>query len=150
MARSDDFYLLGTVPVENFGNAWEALKGFLVPAFRAAKNTDPFILRWLAVAGVASLWAVYRINPLEPKGAFFTEIIEDVDGRRIMFGHTMSGSDLRRWAHLAQGAVEAEARKRNCCAVQIMGRRGLLRIYPGYRIVGEARPGEWLFERVLA
>jgi|WetSurMetagenome_2_1015567.scaffolds.fasta_scaffold00224_45 hypothetical protein len=148
MAHSGDFYLLGVVPIENFAATWDAFNDLLIPAFCAAKNTDPCDLRLKAAAGTAHLWAVFNINPVAPVGVFFTELVEK-GGRRIMCGHTMSGRGLRRWAHLAQGAVEHEARKRNCDVVQVMGRRALLRVWRGYTIVGEARPGEMLFEKAL-
>jgi hypothetical protein len=148
MARLGDFYLLGVVPLENFAATWDAFSDLLIPAFTVAKNTDPYDLRLKAAAGTAQLWAVFNINPVAPVGVFFTELVE-MDGRRIMCGHTMGGRGLRRWAHLAQGAVEHEARKQKCDAVQVMGRRALLRVWLGYSIVGEAHPGEMLFEKAL-
>jgi hypothetical protein len=149
MAHSAEFYLLGTVPIANFSAAWDTFRELLIPAFAAARNTDPHTLRLQAVAGIADLWTVFRIRPtVLPAGVFFTEVIE-IDNRRVLCAHTMSARNLRSWARVAQTAVETEARRRKCSVVQLMGRRGLLRIYSGYSIVGEARPGELLFEKVL-
>jgi hypothetical protein len=148
MPPSDEVYLLAVIPPERYGAAWDMFSDLLQAAFTAARNTDPQTQRLKAYMGLTQLWCVVRLNPLTPVGVYFTEIVER-GGKRIMTGHTMSGRDLRRWAHLAQSAVETEARAHDCAAVWIMGRRGLLRIYDGYSIVGDARPGEMLFEKVL-
>jgi|WetSurMetagenome_2_1015567.scaffolds.fasta_scaffold00090_3 hypothetical protein len=151
MSRSDKMFLIAQVRIDKLAEAWEAFREFLVPAFVAAKNTNPYTQRDLMLSGETQLWAVVQVDAqsVSPVGIFFTGIVDD-DGRRVVDAHTMSGKYLPEWAYLAQNVVERFALENDCKIVRFMGRRALSRIYHGYRIIGDARPGEKLFERILS
>lgn len=152
MQLSGKLFLVAEVRPDKLAEAWEQFREFLVPAFVAAQNTDPHTQRDLVMAGESQLWAVVQVDvdySVTPVGVWFTEVFDD-DGALVLNAHTMSGKYLPQWAYLAQATMEKFAKARNCRAVRFMGRRALLRIYHGYQIVGDARPGEKVFERVLS
>lgn len=100
------------------------------------------------VSGRARLALCFGLDPVEPRGVAVAQPFEDERGL-ILEMHTMAGEELLRWSWQLNEMATAWARELGCYAGRFHGRRGLSRAYPDCNIIGYARPGLAVYEKVL-
>lgn len=117
------------IPPHQAKQAWDLVGHFIVRAMERGGVGDAGPVYADVVAGRSLLWVA-----LDQRGvaaAAVTEITEAF-GQRICTIVACGGWRVWRWLHLING-LEDYARAEGCARSRIIGRKGWLRLLPGYK-----------------
>jgi hypothetical protein len=98
-------------------------------------------------AGRAQLWVAIDDDTKRVLAGMVSEVIVGDDGHKVVWVRGMGGEHIALWGRPLSDTMAAFANAEGCEAVRFAGRKGLLRAYPGVRIVGMHETGAPLYER---
>jgi len=97
--------------------------------------------------GRAHVWIV--ITNEQIKGVFLTAMVVD-DYCESIDVYALAGEGIIEWGKAISERMAKYAKANGCKRVLFAGRKALLKVYEGARIVGELSPGVYQFERAVA
>lgn len=98
------------------------------------------------VEGKHQFWVVFDGEKII--GAFLTEVFNEGDQRTLDVG-ALAGERILSWGKAISREMVRFANFTGASRIIFKGRKGLLRAYEGFTIVGEDSPGIFKFERAV-